>query len=553
MKKSIYYILLLFTVSFFAQEEQSDLYKKFERCKISKLSINTRYSDFGVKYFGPKHVVFSSPKKGKFFTKIWRENDQHYLELYKGKLAANGSIVEVEEYSKDINSKYHEAELALTKDGKEVYFTSNNHIGKKGVRGEAGYNNLQLYKADVVKGGFENIRLLPFNNKNYSTGHPTLSDDDKTLYFVSDVLGGYGQTDLYKVSILGKDTYGKVENLGPKINTDQREMFPFVDNREGVLYFASDREGTKGGLDVYGVSLKDSLQTVIHLPKPINTKKDDFALVLSTTTDYGFLSSNRKGGKGDDDIYKLKFRKLAAAKPVVVVAKDTVKTAPVIVKEQVCSQLVVGVVREKATGIPIGDANVFLIDANGVKIDSVTTSSHGNYRFYNTLNCNTNYIVRAEKEDHESSWADLVTTNENEKTNEVNLDLISNEFEITENGKFLIKIEPIYFDYNKANIRRDAAKILDNVVLTMLKYPNIVVEGGSHTDSRGSKKYNEKLSARRAASTVRYIMSRGINPRRISSKGYGESELVNKCADGIKCSEEEHQLNRRTEFVIVKR
>lgn len=531
---------MLFTMTVLGQVDNKNLEFQEYKYKIRNLSINTKLSDFGVRYITKSTVVFSAPKKEAFFQALWRDNHQPYLELYYGKINSKGSIVRVKKFSKDINSKYHEAELAITKDGKKVYFTGNNHIDGKGIKGDNDKNNLQIYSADFNKGEFRNIKLLPFNSDNFSTGHPCLSNDNKTLYFVSNRASSLGQTDLFKVAILEEGKFGEVVNLGNKMNTPNREMFPFI-NKDDVLFFASDREGTTGGLDVFATSLRDSTTTIHKLPSPINSIEDDFAFVMGDSN-FGFLSSNRKGGKGDDDIYKVKIIK-PEPKPEKVVEKK--------LYGRECNQLLVGVVTEKATKKPLKNANVYLFNYRGIVIDSVTTSSSGNYRFYKRLDCNTRYTVKSTKKDHVFDRKELTTSDINDKTNKVDLVLTSKDFKVNEIGKLIIKIDPIYFDYDKANIRPDAALILDKVVETMFKHPSIVVEGGSHTDSRGSSSYNEKLSARRARSTVNYILSKGISPRRISSRGYGESQPVNRCEDGVKCSDEEHQKNRRTEFVIL--
>lgn len=515
MKNILQITFLFFSLTMYSQKRKVTIDYKLQKYELDTLSINTKESDFGVSYIGNNEVVFSSPQKDKLFLRKWRENEQGYLELYKGKLTNEGEVVSVEKFSKELNSRYHEAELAITKDGKHVYFTSNNHTGRKGIKGEGGYNNLQLYKADVENKSFNNIRLLPFNNKNYSTGHPCLSDDDKTLYFVSDMPGGYGSTDIYKVAVLEENTYGEVVNLGERINSANKEMFPFIDV-DDILYFSSDRIGSKGGLDVYGISLKDESDYIFQLPPPINSVKDDFAFVLDTKS-HGFLSSNREGGLGDDDIYKLTLD---------------------------CLQYLRGKVVNQKTKEALAAVSVYVYE-NDSLLDSIVTDANGNYESTLALVCSHKYSIKASKSNYKNDSTRITTPSLRKYDNIVNLSLTPY---FVENK---INIEPIYFDFDKWNIREDAAIILDGVVATMNKYPNIIVEGGSHTDSRANNDYNDKLSAKRAKSTVDYIISKGISSERISSKGYGETQLVNKCKDGVKCSNEEHQLNRRTEFIIV--
>ena len=531
MKKITQIAICVLGVSLFAQQEKPNLNYKKQTYELDTLSINTKLSDFGVQYWGDKEVVFSSPKKEDFFNTVWRDNRQAYLELYKGTLNEKGDVVDTKKFSDKINSRYHEAQLALTKDGKHVYFTSNNHSEGKGKRGDEGSNNLQLYKADVVDGSFTNIRQLPFNDKNYSTGHPYLAENDNVLYFISDMPGGYGQTDIYKVALLENDTYGNVQNLGDKINTGQKEMFPFIDAIDNVIYFASNRNGSKGGLDVYATSLTDDNDTVFQLPEPINTVKDDFAFVLGKNN-YGFLSSNRRGGKGDDDIYKI------------------IRTIP-IVKEPKCVQSLQGSVVDKSTNAPLHKSMVYVYE-NNVVVDSVYTNLKGEFRSNIAIDCGEDYKVTASKEKYRNGSTLITTPKTSNYDNNVQLSLVT-EFVENIKGEVIINIEPIYFDFDKWNIRYDASVILDKVVETMKKYPNMIVQGGSHTDSRGSSDYNNRLSAKRAKSTVAYIVSKGISRSRITAQDYGENQLVNKCYNGVNCNEEEHQLNRRTEFVIIKK
>lgn len=506
----------------FAQQKKTPKYQLVDYT-LDTLDINTEHSDFGVSYIGKNQVVFSSPKKEKLFIRKWRGNDQPYLELYKGKLNEDGSIVDVSLYSDKLNSRYHEAEVAITEygDGSIVYFTSNNHKQGKGIKSSEGFNNLQLYKANIVNGEYKNVVLLPFNSKEYSTGHPVLADNDKTLYFISDRPGGYGKTDIYKVDLLPDGTYGEVVNLGPKINSEGKEMFPFID-LDNIMYFSSDRPGGYGGLDVYAIPVDERKEELFLMKDPINSDKDDFAFVLKGDR-HGFISSNRDGGMGDDDIYKLTFD---------------------------CLQSLEGVINNKETNLGLADAKVYIYK-NDKLLDSLTTNNLGEFVSDIAIECQSDYFVKATKAKYSEDSSSFTTPSTKNYTNVVRLSLVP-EFVKNAIGVPIINIEPIYFDFDKSNIRPDAAEILDRVVAIMKKYPNMIIEGGSHTDSRGSFKYNESLSSRRARSTVQYIISKGISSDRISSKGYGENQLTNRCSNGVKCSKEEHQLNRRTEFKIVK-
>ena len=578
--------------------------------ELDTLSINTGNSDFGVSYLSEDQVVFSSPQRDKFFLRRWLENKQGYLELYKGDVTTTGSVENVEVFTDVLNSRYHESNISMTKDGKTVYFTSDNQLSGKRVKDSLGYTNLQLYKADIVDGVYQNVRLLPFNDTNYSTGHPVLSSDEQTLYFVSDMPGGFGQTDLYKVSIKEGDSYGEVINLGERVNSTGKEMFPFLDY-DGVLYFSSDRSESVGGLDVFAISLIDSSDSLYHLPSPINSEQDDFSFVLSTKRQ-GFLSSNRLGGEGDDDVYKLHLSKCYQKVSGVVYNKKThaplsnaqvyiYKGSEVLetltsdasgkyegavyldcassyevkgVKEtykkdnamfltndarvsnhevdleldpNACVQYVSGYVVNAKTNKAMSNAQVKIYNAGNDLIEELVTDAKGYYQSTLELSCSSNYLVTAIEKDYKEGKQVFSTTTSLSYQHKVDLRLIP--YFVDDK----IYIEPIYFDLDKSYIRPDAAKILDGVVATMQKYPTLIVEGGSHTDSRGNDSYNARLSARRAKATVDYIISKGISSDRISSKGYGETQLVNRCKNGVRCSKAEHQLNRRTEFKILKK
>ncbi|MDB4297536.1 OmpA family protein [Flavobacteriaceae bacterium] len=524
MKKYLYTLLMIpFVV--FSQDYELGTYQ------LDSLTTNSNYSDFGTSYFGKDKVVFSAPKSKGLFTKKWKENGQPFLELYVGDLLEKGQIANVKKFGGDGNSKYHEAQITFTKDGRTAYFTSNNYLAKKYVKGEDGYNNLQIFRADVTStGSLKNIELLPFNNKNYSFGHPCLTANDTELYFVSDMPGGKGGTDIYKVKILSKGKFSKPVNLGDKINTIHKEMFPFVKS-DTILYYASNRPFGKGGLDIYANDIRNGeFQKTLHLPKPVNSSKDDFAYVFADNG-YGFVSSNRSGGKGDDDIYAVEI------------------IDPLQLK--ICQQTLIGFVEEGLSKKPLAEASVYLFNKENVLLDSVISDTLGKFSIAKTISCESSYYLKASKLKHKGDSISIVTAKEFNKVNEVLLSLESKAFVKNETGQIVIKIDPIYFDSNKYAIRTDAALVLDKVIAVMNEYPTMVVEGGSHTDTRGSARYNEKLSARRAKSTVDYILSKGIPSDRISSKGYGETAPINHCLNGVRCSKEDHALNRRTEFRII--
>lgn len=520
MIKKISIVMLIF-VTFLVEGQE-------KRYTIKNLSVNNYYSNFGTTFYGEEQVVYASPRKKSYIVKnVWKGNNQPFLDLYVGDIDLDGQLINVKKFSEKLNTRYHEADVAFTKDKKIVYFSRNNYLEGKLTRDSTGMGLIQLYRAKINNAGeWVEEEPMPFNNDHYQTGHPTISADGKTLYFISDMPGGFGKTDIYKAAINADSSIGMPINLGPIINTAEREMFVSISGND-ELYFSSDgRKEGYGGLDLYVSKITNNVLTQPeNLGKPINSDKDDFSFILNYESRSGYFSSNRAGGKGDDDIYTF------------------VQDIPL---EFECNQLVKGTVVEKKSGNLLPNSEVILQDKSGKEIGKIVTGEKAEFSF--EIPCNQSYKLIGSKENYSTDLAEFFSTEGKELI--IPLQLVSQEFTL-ERGKCLVKINPIYFNFDKSDIRPDAALELDKVVAVMKKYPELIIEGGSHTDSRGTFSYNEALSTRRAISTVDYIISKGINPDRISAKGYGEIQLVNNCADGVNCTEKEHQFNRRTEFVIV--
>jgi len=520
--KKITLIVLLFCVSYLSAQEA--------KYSIKNVSVNTKYSDFGVSYFGENTVVFASARKDKNIRKrVWLINNQPFLELYKGTIGENGEIANVERFSKAINTKYHESNVAFTKDLNTVYFTRNNYLDKKIKKDSTGMILNQLYRAQIGSDGeWSNIQGMPFNSNDYQTGHPVLNDAEDKLYFISDMPGSYGLTDIYVVDINTDGTYGEPKNLGPDVNTSRSEMFPFID-KNNVLYYSSNGfADSKGGLDVYATKLTKN--NVYEIPQnlgfPINSNTDDYSFVINKNSKTGYFSSNRKGGKGDDDIYSF------------------VELYPV---SFACTQEIAGVVRDKNSSALLPGTMVTLYK-NGEKVESVIVGNDATFNFI--VDCEASYKAIATKENYKDDSKELTTTDKDGVKSNLELYLLQDEF-VTIRGHLMININPIYFDLDKAEIRDDAAIELQRVVDIMVKYPGLVVQIGSHTDSRAPDDYNWILSSKRAISSMDWIITNGIDKNRIFGGGYGETQLVNGCSNGVKCTDAEHQLNRRTEFIIV--
>ncbi|MDH3322791.1 MAG: OmpA family protein [Flavobacteriaceae bacterium] len=489
--------------------------------RVKSLNANSKNSDFGTTFYGKDKIVFSSSRQSGISGKKWDGNDQPFLDLYIGEVGEHGEIIKVKPFSSTVNSKYHDAMVAFSPDLRHVYFTSNNYMN-----GELKSNNLKIFRATIGSNGqWRDIATLPFNSDNYDTGHPSISEDGTKLYFTSNMPGGYGDTDLYVVTI-HDNHYGKPVNLGPTVNSKYKEYTPSVDGN--VLYFSSNRPGGQGGLDIYMTKLDASIPEPINLGKPMNSKGDDISFIIDNEKQKGYFSSNRRGGKGDDDIYSF--------------VQVTVNP--------ICDQTVSGVVLDKISGEPIPNAFATLYDQKGNKIRRLETLADG--KFFFNLKCDVNYKITADRIGYFDGEASLKTSELNGFENELTIALDEKEF-ITRNGKEMLNIKSIRFELNKAVLLEDSKDNLAKVVRLMDKFPNMVIEFGSHTDARAPDGYNMQLSRKRAMETVRYLISMGVDYRRITGKGYGETQLVNKCSNGVKCTEIEHQQNKRTEFLVLKK
>ena len=506
--------------------DQVDIYSKFTApttmvVDVKNEDFNSKYSDFGA-YVANDKVYFASARNTK--NKIYKWTNEPFLSLYAADISGdNDSLtgIDLTPFKKRQRDDIHIGTVAITNDGQTMYFTRDNvSRGNRLDFDKEGTSYLKLYKASLVDGKWADIVDLPFNDKVYSTGNPALSPDNKTLYFVSDREGGFGQTDIYSVAINEDGSYGEPKNLGDKVNSEGREMFPFV-SKDNTLYFSSDGYLNLGLLDIYSSNvLKGDNSDPVNLGAPYNSGYDDFAYVVDADTNKGYFSSNRPGGKGNDDIYSF------SAYP--------------------CKETITGTVRDQKTNLILPMATVRLIDQAGKVVQEVTSDANGNYTI--EADCSTSFAVIGSKADYREDRKDISTTQVNQRSQTVDLFL---EPLIVENQ---VVLNPIFFDFDKANIRTDAEYELENIIDVLRNNPNMVIKIESHTDSRGGDRYNMRLSDRRAKSTRDYILSRGINPERIESAiGYGETQLLNECSNGVKCSKEQHQKNRRSYFYILKK
>lgn len=500
------------------------------RYQIEDAGINSRYSDYGSFIYNNKIYFASARDTGNFSQRKHKWTGEYFTNIYNADLdPATGSTTKVNKFKSAINTKFHEASPVFTKDGKTVYFTRNNYIdGKKG-KDENKVTLIKLYKAELGKDNkWTNITELPFNSNNYSTAHPALSPDEKTLYFASDMPGSIGESDIYKVSINPNGGYGPPENLGNSINTEGKETYPYLTS-ENEIYFASDGHPGLGGLDVFVGDIDNSgkVSNIQNVGADVNSPKDDFAYIIDPETRRGFFSSNKEGGQGSDDIYKfLETKRLR------------------------CVQELYGAITDAETGAVLPGAKVTLYDDQMNLKNSAVADGSGLYSF--AVECGKTYYVRAEKPEYTTRELSVTIEKTSGKTNlPIALEKATCKVTVGDDLGKCFGIKMIYFDLDKSNIRTEAALDLEKILAVLNDYPNMKLDIRSHTDSRASHQYNEALSDRRAKSTIQWLVKNGIAPNRLTGRGYGETELVNKCADGVPCTEEEHQANRRSEFIIT--
>ncbi len=507
----------------------AEIEKQSGRFSIKTTHFNSELQDFSPSFYGDR-LVFSSNREDRTGGLIHDWNEQPFLDLYIVD-DPEGDTNTVHKLEGDVNTKYHESSSAFNSNGDIMYFTRNNYASKKLKRDNAGTSKLKLYRSFRENGKWATAEELPFNSDEYSVAHPALSPDGETLYFASDMPGTVGLSDIWKVAINTDGSFGTPENLGTTINTEGRETFPFISS-EGQLFFATDGHIGLGGLDVFVTQIEedDTIGDVYNVGRPVNSSADDFGLILHAEKGVGYFSSSRATGIGNDDIYTIqRLEKLIVA----------------------CKQSIVGVTKNTKTNAIIPNAQVVVRDTNGAILAETVSDRNGAYQFENQ-NCNTLVSVRAQKEGYEPAEVTIQTDGELDRV--IERDLYLEPKAVISVGSDLTKVlnlNPIYFDLDKSFIRPDAAAELEKVVAVMQQNPNLKIDVRSHTDSRGRDGYNLSLSQRRNLSTKEYIISRGISSSRITGNGYGETQLINQCSNGVQCSEEEHQLNRRSEFIVV--
>jgi outer membrane protein OmpA-like peptidoglycan-associated protein len=505
------------------------------------------FSDFSPMQYGNKGIIFTSDRgvkpsgdKKKDQAQLHGWTGRPYLQLFTAEQDVQGNWSSPAPLQDVINSQYHNATASADENAKTLYFTRTqvmqralhtntdptSWVKAPEVEDKDYLNRLEIFTADKQGGTWSNIKPFEYNKvEEYSVGHPALSPDGKIMYFISDMPGGMGDTDIYYSVRKSDGSWGEPINAGKTINTPARESFPYVDAK-GKLFFASDGHTGMGGLDIFSAEGEHGKwNKVMNLGYPINTVKNDYGIMFTEPGAKGLLSSNRDAANGTDDIYSFTILK----KPVVLAIttlerkqdakKRTVQEALPETRVVVAQTQI-----EDSTVVVTDDAGKYFMDGRKDNTYTFMGARHGYLKVQTALQ------VPATAPD----------------TVQVALLFDKNELEKA------IVLENIYYDLDKWDIRTDAAKELDKLANLLENNPQIDIELSSHTDSRESQDYNQALSERRAQAAVDYIASKGIDKSRLTAKGYGKTRLVNGCGDGVKCSEAEHQLNRRTEFKILK-
>ena len=532
---------MLYQLSIYSSTEQGGSGSTFTELMevssvhVTNLPMNSPMADFSPAFYKNNQVVFSSSRDSSFLvTRKYKWNNEPYLDLYIGKRGEEEQNVEdIKKLSSVINTKYHEATASFTPDGNTVYFTRNNYK-KKLRRDDKGVNHLTLFMSVKENGRWSKPKELPFNNKSYSTGHPAVSPDGKKLYFVSDMPGGMGGTDIYVVDIYEDGSYSKPQNLGPAVNSRRKEMFPYVTNN--ALYFSSNRADGFGGLDVYQSNYRyGQFDLAVNLGAPINSRRDDFSFIIDEEKKSGYFASNRPGGKGSDDIYSF----------------TQMEEPPAI------AGVISGKVIDKETGEILIGAEISLLNDQNQVIRKEVSNQEGVFRFED-LDRFSSFTLQTSMPQYKETNSDAHWQIKTERTLAMEVALekdpyMENDLVVVEEGKARFKNDRILFDFDSYTINANAARILDEMTEFFLANPGLVVRIDSHTDSRGTDQYNQWLSEMRAESTRDYLLAHGVQPEQIAeTSGHGEKDPHARCTRiEENCSEEFHKQNRRSVFEIV--
>ncbi len=559
--------------------------------------INSNKLDFSPAFYNDGVVFVSNRKRPKSARKITDNTDEwlgdNFMSLYYATKTPDGLLENPQEFSVNITTRYHEGPVAFSKNGNQIFFTRNNYQNGQKKTNRKGDTLLKIYTATRNGADWAGIKELDFNSDDYDQCHPTLSADGLVLYFSSNKEGGYGGMDLYQSRFLNGRWSAPV-NLGPTVNTEKNEVFPFI-HQDGTLYFASNGHGGYGGLDVLSsVKTDGSWRTPVNAKSPINSLYDDFGFILDQNSNTGYFSSSRPKGNGKDDIYRFSLGKPMAS-PDKITAIETAREA---------SKIIAGVITDATTGSRLMKAKVSLVNPNNGQRMTTLTDDQGEFAFRRSML-------------QEGHKLEISKTGFSELTESIAVDqLLKESSDIKE---YLLMLEPkaapaptpstpktetpipstktfpppsvpiskpaaddvlvpksgntvvyedgmkpelnvgttlvldkILFDYGSYNLQPTALKTLDQITNLLKESPNMGIELSAHTDSRGNANYNERLSKQRAESVSQYLIYKGVSPKRIIPVGSGETQIRNGCVDGVSCSESQHQENRRIEMKMIR-
>ncbi|MDR2221468.1 MAG: OmpA family protein [Flavobacteriaceae bacterium] len=479
---------------------------------------NSDSSDFGAANLGDTTIFTSSrsregkqidPWTNESFTSLYQIDSDHTNKVEPFVLQGELNTVN---YSTAI----------FTKDGSVMFFTANS-LSEKGKKKYNKENSslLKIFKASKLgEGKWGQVEELSINSDDFNTAHPSLSSDEKYLYFSSDRPGGYGQSDIYKIALENLKPIGNPINLGPMINTSGRETYPFI--TDGSLFFSSDARLGYGGLDIFKVDLPiDQTKAItndpINLGEQFNSAFDDFAY-YQTNTNKGYLSSNRPAQIGSDNIYYF----------------------------NTCAPIFKGSVKDELSLKALDNSLVELYDKQKSKVGVLYTNQMGEF-YTDDLICEQQYTVVFKSEGYNPKTLVIQFEGDNPV---VQRDIL---LQLKDKPWQNIVFDPIYFSFDESVIRQDAIVILDKIQHVLTTYPTIKIQIQSHTDSRGSAAYNMDLSQKRAQQTAQWLIKNGVDSQRITTKAMGETMLLNRCKDNEPCTAAEHALNRRSEFKIIEK
>jgi len=504
--------------------------------EIMNTAINTIGSDMGPTFYKDK-LIFSSTSIGTKASATYNWNELPYLKMHSAKIGPYGDLNSVESFAPKLKTAYHDGPVSIDSKKDIIYFTRNNLVKGKTSKSRDGVVNLKIFLGKLEEDEWKMSGSFRFNSDQYSVGHPSIDKEGTVLYFASDMPGGYGKSDIY-FSVLSNGIWSKPFNLGPKINTEGNEFFPFISN-DGVIYFASDGHGGLGALDIYfSVPEQGIFNSIENMGYPVNSSKDDFGLALDSTGVKGYFTSNRSGGKGDDDLYFMKIKRI-----------------PVIIR---------GVIKDRESKDVLSDATVSVINGAGNTIATSITRIDGQFEF--EVNKGQQYVLNVTKEFYSEN--EIIVGTATLRPNDVAFSEIFLEQKLEaddnspapksieeEDGEALqvVELEYVNYELDKSDIKPDVAATLDRLIALLKEFPDLEIRIESHTDSRGSDDYNMLLSKKRARAAFDYVVSKGIDPKRLLYRGFGETKLLNNCTNGVDCTEEQHEVNRRSIVKVVRK